>query len=58
MSVLLAVPINFVCKDRLPTKSWDCFDNETIKSSYVSSKNTKGNCNLFIASLYPILRQL
>ena len=58
MSLLLAVTYYFVFKDKVPTKSQGRFDKETIKSSSVSSKNTKGNCNLFIASLYPMLPQL
>ena len=58
MSLLLAVTNNFAFKDILSTKSQDRLDNDTIKSSNVSSKNTKVNHNLFIVSLYPILRQL
>ena len=57
MSLLLAVTNDFAIKDRLSTKSEDRLGNNTIKSP-VSSKNTKGNHNLFIVSLYPILRQL
>ena len=57
MSLLLAVTKNFAFKNRLSTKRQDRLDNDTIKSP-VSSKNTKGNHNLFIVSLYPILRQL
>ena len=53
MSLLLAFTTNFAFKLRLPTKNQDRFDNETIKRSNDSSKNKKGNRNLFIASLYP-----
>ena len=58
MNLLLTVTNNFTFKDRFKTKSQDHFDNETIKSSNVSSKNTKGNHNISITSLYPILHQL
>ena len=58
MSLLLAVTKDFAFKDRLPTKSQDRLDGETIKSSNVSCKITKGNHNLFVTSLYPISRQL
>ena len=46
MSLLLAVTNDFAFKDRLPTKSQDRLDGETIKTSNVSCKITKGNHNL------------